>query len=84
MKLTVQVVLHADDDTETVLGEAPFTLIRQELTPETLGLQLQRPRTCSPRCRPPWSSIRSPPRWPARRPARTAESRVGTRTAGRS
>ena len=40
MKLTVQVVLHADDDTETVLGEA-VTLIRQELAPETLGLQLQ-------------------------------------------
>jgi hypothetical protein len=32
----VQVVLHADDDTETVLGEA-VTLIRQELAPETLG-----------------------------------------------
>jgi hypothetical protein len=40
MKLTVQVVLHADDDTETVVREA-FTLQREEpLAGDTLGLQL--------------------------------------------
>src|SRR5665811_1605373 len=40
MKITVQVVLHADDDTQTVVREA-FTLIREALAPDTLGLQLQ-------------------------------------------
>ena len=39
MKITVQVVLHADDDTETVVREA-FTVQRGALAPETLGLQL--------------------------------------------
>ncbi len=40
MKLTVQVVLHADDETETVVSEA-FILQREEpLTSDTLGLQL--------------------------------------------
>jgi hypothetical protein len=40
VKLTVQVVLHADDDTETVVREA-FTLQREEpLASDTLGLQL--------------------------------------------
>jgi hypothetical protein len=40
MKITVQVVLHADDDTETVVREA-FTVQRGALAPETLGLQLE-------------------------------------------
>jgi len=40
MKITVQVVLHADDDTQTVVREA-FTLNRETLAPDTLGLQLQ-------------------------------------------
>ena len=40
MKITVQVVLHADDDTQTVVREA-FTLNRETLTPDTVGLQLQ-------------------------------------------
>ncbi|HYN73036.1 MAG TPA: ISKra4 family transposase, partial [Nakamurella sp.] len=40
MKITVQVVLHADDDTETVVREA-FTVLRGALAPETLGLQLE-------------------------------------------
>ena len=40
MKITVQIVLHADDDTETVVREA-FTVQRGALAPETLGLQLQ-------------------------------------------
>ena len=40
MKLTVQVVLHADDETETVVREV-FTLQREQpLAPDTLGLQL--------------------------------------------
>ena len=40
MKITVQVVLHADDDTQTVVREA-FTLNRETLTPDTMGLQLR-------------------------------------------
>ena len=41
MKITVQVVLHADDNTQTVVREA-FTLTREAaLAPDTLGLQLQ-------------------------------------------
>ena len=40
MKVTVQVVLHADDDSETVVREA-FTVQREALTPDTVGLQLQ-------------------------------------------
>lgn len=40
MKLTVQLVLHADDDTETIVREV-FTLQREDpLAPDTLGLQL--------------------------------------------
>ena len=57
MKVTVQVVLHADDDTQTVVREV-FTLIREALAPDTVGLQLQEPTTCSPRCSTRWSSIR--------------------------
>ena len=40
MKITVQVVLHADDDTQTVVREA-FTVQRKALTPDSVGLQLQ-------------------------------------------
>ena len=40
MKITVQIVLHADDDTETVVREA-FTVQRGALAAETLGLQLE-------------------------------------------
>ena len=40
MKVTVQVVLHADDDTQTVVREV-FTLNREALAPDTVGLQLQ-------------------------------------------
>ena len=40
MRVTVQVLLHADDDTRTVLREA-FTLNREVLAPDTVGLQLQ-------------------------------------------
>lgn len=40
MKFTMQVVLHADDDTQTVVREA-FTLQREEpLASDTLGLPL--------------------------------------------
>ena len=40
MKVTVQVVLHADDDTQTAVREV-FTLTREALAPDTVGLQLQ-------------------------------------------
>ena len=40
MKVTVQVVLHADDDSQTVVREV-FTLTREALAPDTVGLQLQ-------------------------------------------
>jgi hypothetical protein len=40
MKITVQVVLHADDDSQTVVREV-FTLTREALAPDTVGLQLQ-------------------------------------------
>ncbi|MGH3717237.1 MAG: hypothetical protein ACRDRI_00025 [Pseudonocardiaceae bacterium] len=39
MKLTVRVVVHADDETETVVREA-FILHRESLTSDTLGLRL--------------------------------------------
>ena len=40
MKLTVQLVLHADDDTETIVREV-FTDQREDpLAPDTLGLRL--------------------------------------------
>jgi hypothetical protein len=40
MKVNVQVVVHADDSTQTVVREA-FTLITEALAPDTPGLQLQ-------------------------------------------
>ena len=40
MKVTVQVVLHADEDTQTAVREV-FTLTREALAPDTVGLQLQ-------------------------------------------
>ncbi|MGH3764795.1 MAG: ISKra4 family transposase [Pseudonocardiaceae bacterium] len=40
MKLTVQVVLHADDDTETVVREVLTVQREQPLAPDTLGLGL--------------------------------------------
>jgi hypothetical protein len=43
MKLGVQVVLHAEGDTETVVREA-FTLQREEPLADTLGLQLAEAR----------------------------------------
>jgi hypothetical protein len=39
MKFTVQVVVHADDQAEAVVGEV-FTVHRESLTGDTLGLQL--------------------------------------------
>ena len=41
MKVTVQVVLHADDDTQTAVVREVFTLTREALAPDTVGLQLQ-------------------------------------------
>jgi hypothetical protein len=57
MKVTVQVVLHTDDDSQTVVREV-FTLTREALAPDTVGLHCRRPKTCSPRYRTRWSSIR--------------------------
>ena len=58
MKITVQVVLHADDDTQTVVREA-FTLTREAaLAPDTLGLQLQEAKDLLAAVRTPSSSIR--------------------------
>jgi hypothetical protein len=39
MKVTVQVVLHAAEDTQTAVREV-FTLTREALAPDTVGLQL--------------------------------------------
>ena len=51
MKVTVQVVLHADDDTQTAVREA-FTLTRGGAGAGHPGVcSCRRPRTCSPRCR---------------------------------
>ena len=41
MKVTVQVVLHADDDTQTTVVREAFTLTRKALAPDTVGLRLQ-------------------------------------------
>jgi hypothetical protein len=49
MKLSVGVVLHADDGTETVVHEV-FHLDRGALTPDSLGLKRGRQRICSPPC----------------------------------
>jgi hypothetical protein len=63
MKVTVQVVVHADDDTDPVVREV-FTLQREEpLAPDTLGLQLRsgtssRPPTASASPTPPSTSIK--------------------------
>ena len=84
MKITVQIVLHADDDTETVVREA-FTVQRGALAPETLGLQAGRGQ------RPARHGAGHARRAPGHRRAglgglraRTAESRTGTRTVGPS
>ncbi len=39
MKFTVQVVLHADDETETVVTEAFIPRREEPLTSDTLGLR---------------------------------------------
>ena len=41
MKVTVQVVLHADDDTQTVVREV-FTLTREALAPDTVVCSCRR------------------------------------------
>ena len=83
MQITVQIVLHADDDSETVVREA-FTVQRGALAPETLGLQLEEAKDLLAAVQDTVVSIRPLPRCPPRPRARTAESRTGTRTAGAS
>ena len=58
MRVTVQVVLHADDDSQTVVREV-FTLTRAALAPDTVGLlQLQEAKDLLAAVRTRWSSIR--------------------------
>jgi len=64
MRVTVQVVLHADDDTQTVVREV-FTLTREARRTRWV-CSCRRPKTCWPRCRTRWSSTRWPPRCPPR------------------
>ena len=56
MKVTVQVVLHADDDSQTVVREV-FTLTREALAADTVGLQLKEAKDLLARYRTRWSSI---------------------------
>jgi hypothetical protein len=83
MKTTVLIMLHADDDTQTVVREA-FTVQRGALAPETLGLQLEEAKDLLSTVQDTLVETRSPPRWLRRLRARTAESRTVTRTVGPS
>jgi hypothetical protein len=83
MKITVQVVLHADDDTQTVVREA-FTLNREALAPDTVGLQLQEAKDLLAAVQHTVVEHQVITALSALVAARTAESRGGTRTAGAS
>jgi hypothetical protein len=80
MKVTVQVVLHADDDTETVVREA-FTVQRDVLVPETLGLQLDEAKDLLAAVQETLVEHQVPPHYRPRPAAPTAESATATRTA---
>ena len=84
MRVTVQVVLHADDDSQTVVREV-FTLTREALAPDTVGLQLQEAKDLLAAVQHTVveHQLRAP-RCPPRSRARPAETRAGTRTAGAS
>ena len=84
MKVTVQVVLHADDDTQTTVVREAFTLTRDALAPDTVGLQLQEAKDLLAAVQDTVVEHQSTPRWPRRRRARSAASRAGTRTADAS
>ena len=56
MKVTVQVVLHADDDSQTVVREV-FTLTREALAADTVGPQLKEAKDLLARYRTRTSSI---------------------------
>ena len=83
MRVTVQVLLHADDDTRTVLREA-FTLNREALAPDTVGLQLQEAKDLLAAVQHTVVEHQVITALSALVAARTAESRGGTRTAGAS
>jgi hypothetical protein len=85
MKFTVQVIVYPDDDTEAspVVREV-FTLDRDDLAPDTLGLQLAEAKDLLAACKAPWSNSRPAPRSPSRRPVRTAACLAATKTPGRS
>jgi len=83
MRVTVQVVLYADDDTRTVLREV-FTLTRAALAPDTVGLQLQEAKDLLAAVQDTVVEHQVITALSALVAARTAESRGGTRTAGAS
>ena len=82
MKLSVQVVLHADDDSEPVVREV-FAVQRETLASDTVGPRLAEAKDLlAARSRKRWSNTRSAPRSPSRCHVRTAVGRGGTKTAG--
>jgi len=84
VRVTVQVLLHADDDTRTVVREA-FTLTREAaLAPDTVGLQLQEAKDLLAAVQHTVVEHQVITALSALVAARTAESRGGTRTAGAS
>ena len=83
MKVTVQVVLHADDDSHTVVREA-FTLIREALAPDTVGLQLQEAKDLLAAVQDTVVEHQVSTALSAQITSRTAASRTGTRTADAS
>ena len=83
MKITVQVVLHADDDTQTAVREV-FTLTREALAPDTVGLQLQEAKDLLAAVQDTLVEHQAAAALARRLRARTVESRTVTRTAGAS
>ena len=83
MKITVQVVLHADSDSETVVREA-FSVQRKALTPDSVGLQLQEAKDLLAAVQDTLVEHQAAAALARRLRARTAESRTVTRTAGPS
>ena len=84
MKVTVQVVLHADDDTQTTLVREAFTLTRAALAPDTVGLQLQEAKDLLAAVQDTLVEHQVNTALSSVVACRTAESRAGTRTAGAS
>jgi hypothetical protein len=81
VKLTVQVVVHADDQTETVVREV-FTVHRESLAGDTLGLQLAEAKDLLAAVQDTLVSHQVSTALSAQVGCRTAGQRGGTRTAG--